>query len=167
MNQKPLLIGCGVVLFLFAGNAATQEYKRIQDRIEKTQAKVDALTDELRATSQKLRSAIEAIAKRFSQPVEAKQVQSKAEPKTFAPPVVPTIIMHSADEEKGMVCGPCRAWIATEKAKWENVGWKVEIVKETETKLGWPWFRLIDNDGTFDVIGPLTSEKVLAAKKAR
>ena len=162
MNQKTILIAAAVVGVLFAGNAATQEYKRIQDRIEKTQAKVDALTDELQATAQKLRSAIEAIAKRFSQAVEAKQVQSKAELKLFAPPIIPKIIMHSADS-----CGPCRAWIATEKAKWELAGWQVEVVKETTTKRGWPWYEITDRDGKFQVDGPLTADKFSAAKKAK
>ena len=123
MNQRTaliivVLIGCGL-----AGNAATQEYSRLKTRLETTQAKVDKLTDELAATTKTIHAAIKSLAERFARQVESKPVEvveQKAEPiKT----IVPTIIMHSADEERGMICGPCRAWIATEKAKWENVGW--------------------------------------------
>jgi outer membrane murein-binding lipoprotein Lpp len=167
MNQKPFIVGCGVVLFLFAGNAATQEYSRIKTRLEATQAKVDKLTDELAATAKTFHAAIKSLTERFARQVESKPVEvveQKAEPiKT----VQPTVIMHSADEERGMICGPCRAWIATEKAKWENVGWSVQVVKEIETKRGWPWYEITDRDGQYEVQGPLTTEKFLAAKKAR
>jgi outer membrane murein-binding lipoprotein Lpp len=168
MNQKTVLIVAGLIGIGIAGNAATQEYTRIKTRLEATQAKVDALTDELAATTKTIHAAIKSLAERFAKQTEAKPVEV-VETKQPDPikTVQPTIIMHSADETKGMVCGPCRAWIATEKAKWESVGWKIEIIKETQTKLGWPWFRIIDNDGTFDVVGPLTSEKLLAAKKAK
>ena len=166
MNQRTalivvVLIGCGL-----AGNAATQEYTRIKSRLETTQAKVDALADELKAATKTIHAAIKSLTERFARQVESKPVEvveQKAEPiKTIEPPVQPRIIMHSSD-----TCGPCRAWIKTEKAKWEQVGWTVEVIKETETNLGWPWYRIIDNDGTFDVRGPLTIENFSAAKKAR
>ena len=159
MSQK-VLIGFVVVVILFCGNAATQEYTRIKTRLETTQTKVDALADELKATTKTIHAAIKSLTERFTRQVESKPVEvveQKAEPiKT----VQPQIIMHSSD-----TCGPCRAWIKTEKAKWEQVGWMVEVIKETETNLGWPWYRIIDNDGTFDVIGPLTYDKFQAAKK--
>jgi hypothetical protein len=154
-------------MFCFAGNAATQEYSRIKSRLEATQAKVDKLTDELAATAKTFHAAIKSLAERFARQVESKPVEvveQKTEPiKT----VEPTIIMHSADETKGMICGPCRAWISTEKAKWENAGWSVQVVKEIETKRGWPWYEITDRDVRFEVQGSLTTEKFLAAKKAR
>lgn len=167
MNQKPLLIGCGVVLFLFAGNAATQEYSQIKSRLQQTQAKVDALTDELKATTKTIHAAIKSLTERF-----AKQLESTSIERTDSGPIEqtelqPRIVMHSADEEKGFVCGPCRAWLKTEKAKWEKVGWSIEVVKEVETKRGWPWYEITDRDGDFQVDGPLTTDKFLAAKKAR
>lgn len=167
MNQKPLLIGCGVVLFLFAGNAATQEYTRLKTRLETTQAKVNKLTDELRETTKTIHAAIKSLTERFVRQSEAKPfevIEHKAEAvKTFEPPVQPLIVMHSSD-----TCGPCRAWIATEKAKWQGAGWKVEVLKEIDTKRGWPWYEITDRDGVrFEVSGTLTTEKFLAAKKAR
>ena len=167
MNQKPLLIGCGVVLFLFAGNAATQEYTRIKSRLETTQAKVDALADELKATTKTIHAAIKSLTERFARQVEAKPfevVEHKSEQiKTFDPPVQPLIVMHSSD-----TCGPCKAWIRDEKAKWQGSGWKVEVLKEVETKRGWPWYEITDRDGArFEVNGTLTTDKFLAAKKAR
>tara|TARA_R110000868_G_scaffold101057_1_gene278196 strand:- start:3900 stop:4403 length:504 start_codon:yes stop_codon:yes gene_type:complete len=167
MNQRTalivvVLIGCGL-----AGNAATQEYTRIKTRLETTQAKVDKLTDELRETTKTIHAAIKSLTERFSRQVESKPfevIEHKAEPiKTFEPPKQAVIVMHSADS-----CGPCRAWIATEKAKWEQVGWNVLVIKEIETKRGWPWYEITDRDGAkFEVNGTLTTEKFLAAKKAR
>ena len=170
MNQKTVLIVAGLIACCLAGNAATQEYTRIKSRLETTQAKVDALTDELKATTKTIHAAIKSLTERFARQVEAKPfevVEHKAEPiKTLEPPIRPVIIMHSADEEKGVFCGPCRAWIRDEKAKWEQVGWTVKVVKEIETKRGWPWYEITDRDGRFEVDGPLTDKKFLASKKA-
>jgi outer membrane murein-binding lipoprotein Lpp len=166
MNQRTalivvVLIGCGL-----AGNAATQEYTRIKSRLETTQAKVDALTDELKATTKTIHAAIKSLTERFARQVEAKPVDvvehKAATVKTIEPPVQPRIIMHSSD-----TCGPCRSWIATEKAKWEQVGWTVEVIKEITTNRGWPWYEITDRDGRFEVDGPLANDKFLAAKKAR
>jgi outer membrane murein-binding lipoprotein Lpp len=166
MNQRTalivvVLIGCGL-----AGNAATQEYSRLKTRLETTQAKVDKLTDELAATTKTIHAAIKALAERFAKQVESKPVEVMEQKAESIKTVQPRIIMHSADEEF-FVCGPCKAWIATEKAKWEKVGWNVQVVKEIETKRGWPWYEITDRDGRFEVQGPLTNEKFLAAKKAR
>lgn len=163
MNQRTalivvVLIGCGL-----AGNAATQEYTRIKTRLETTQAKVDKLADELRETTKTIHAAIKSLTERFVRQAEAKPIiENKTEPiKTL--PVQPLIVMHSSD-----TCGPCRAWIATEKAKWQSAGWDVQVVKEIETKRGWPWYEITDRDGqSFEVNGTLTTEKFLAAKKAR
>jgi len=156
-------MGFGVVLFLFAGNAATQEYTRIKTRLEATQAKVDKLTDELAATTKTIHAAIKALAERFSKQ-SFEVVEHKTEPiKTFEPPKQALIVMHSADS-----CGPCRAWIATEKDKWEQVGWSVQVVKEIDSERGWPWYEITDRDGKrFEVDGPLTNDKFSAAKRAK
>ena len=178
MNPK-LIIGCVVVLSLFAGNAATQEYSRIRSRIETTQAKVDALAEELKETTATIHAAIKSITDRFSKAIDDRAMQVsedlrkeiRKDSKPLAPVKAletqkqPRIVMHSADEEKGVVCGPCRAWIKTEKAKWEKVGWDVQVVKEIETKRGWPWFEIYDRDGgKFEVDGPLTIDKFFASK---
>lgn len=156
MSQK-VLIGFVVVVLLFCGNAVTQEYTRIKTRLEATQAKVDKLTDELSATTKTIHAAIKSLAERF-----AKQSIERTDSAPIAKVEQPTIVMHGSD-----TCGPCRAWIATEKAKWEKVGWTIEVLKEVETKRAWPWFEITDRDGEFQVDGPLTSDKFLAAKKAK
>lgn len=163
MNQRTalivvVLIGCGL-----AGNAATQEYTRIKTRLEATQAKVDKLTDELAATTKTVHQAIKALAERFQkQSFEVVEHKASDPIKTLEPPKQALIVMHSSDS-----CGPCRAWIATEKAKWEQVGWTVQVIKEVETKRGWPWYEITDRDGKrFEVDGALTTEKFLASKKA-
>lgn len=171
MNQRTAIIVVVLIACGLAGNAATQEYTRIKTRLETTQAKVDKLTDELRETTKTIHAAIKSLTERFARQVEAKPVEvveQKAEPsKTIVPPVQPRIIMHSGDEEKGFPCGPCIAWIRDEKAKWERVGWQIEVVKEIETNRRWPWYEITDRDGRFEVDGPLTAEKFLASKKAR
>jgi outer membrane murein-binding lipoprotein Lpp len=183
MNQKTLLIGCGVVL-LFAGNAARTEYARITSRIETTQAKVDALADELAATTKTIHAAIRSITDRFTKAIDDKamqleesfrgevyRIESKPtiiehprtnEPiKTFEPPRQPRIVMHS-----GYSCGPCNAWLATEKSKWEQSGWTIEVIKEVESTRGWPWFEIFDRDGKcFQVDGPLTNDKFQSTKR--
>ena len=157
MNQRTalivvVLIGCGL-----AGNAATQEYARLKSRLEATQAKVDALTDELKATTKTIHAAIKALTERF-----ARQSVERTDSAPIKKPTQPRIIMHSSD-----TCGPCRAWITTEKAKWEQVGWDVEVRKEIETNRRWPWYEITDRDGRFEVDGPLTTDKFIAAKKAK
>lgn len=169
MNQKTLLFCCGAVLLFFAFNAAKAEYVRVTLRIELTQAKVDALTDELKATTKTVHDAIRSITDRFKQ-MEETQAASKASEtnetvKTVESPkqLQPTIVMHS-----GYSCGPCNAWLATEKAKWESSGWSVQVVKEAESKRLWPWFEITERDGKrFEVDGPLTNDSFLAAKKAK
>lgn len=180
MNQKNVLVGCGVVLLLLAVSTARTEYARIQARIETTQAKVDALADELTETTGTIHAAIKSITDRFTKALDEKSMQIESKPvivehpkanepiKTFEPPKQPLIVMHTADEEKGVVCGPCRSWLKTEKAKWEQSGWTVTLAKEIETKRGWPWFEITERDGgKFEVDGPLTNDNFLAAKKAR
>jgi len=161
MNQKPLLIGCGAVLLFFAFQAAKAEYVRVTLRIELTQAKVDALTDELKATTKTVHDAIKSITDRLTKQLEEMQAAKAIEPPREV--AKPTIVMHS-----GYSCGPCNAWIATEKAKWESSGWTVEVVKEAESKRLWPWFEVTERDGKrFEVDGPLTNDSFLAAKKAK
>ena len=149
--KQASLVGL-VVCGLFFGNAFTQEYTRIKSRIETTQAKADALADELKATTKTIHAAIKSITDRLV----SESVQASEQPQ-----LQPKIVMHSADS-----CGPCRAWIVTEKAKWQKAGWDVQIIKETTTKRGWPWYEITDRDGRFEVVGPLTSDKFIAAKKA-
>jgi len=162
MSQRTVVIVGALIVIGFAGNAATQEYSRIKTRLEATQAKVDKLTDELAATAKTFHAALKSLAERFTKQ-SFEVVEHKAETvKTFEPPVQPTIIMHSSE-----ACGPCKAWIRDELIKWEQVGWSVQVAKETETKRGWPWYEITDRDGRFEVQGPLTVDKFLSSKKAR
>ena len=168
MNQRTALIVVGFIGCGLAGNAATQEYTRIKTRLEATQAKVDKLTDELAATTKTIHAAIKALAERFTKQSFDVVEHKAGEPiKTMEPPKQAVIVMHSADEDK-VSCGPCKAWIRDELAKWKSVGWAVQVIKETETKRGWPWYEITDRDGAkFEVDGPLTNDKFLAAKRAK
>jgi outer membrane murein-binding lipoprotein Lpp len=75
-------------------------------------------------------------------------------------PVQPTILMHS-----GYNCGPCSAWIATRMPAYKQQGWRVQVVKETDTNRPWPWYEVTDADGVqFQVDGPLDNAKFKAAK---
>lgn len=75
MNQKNVLVGCGVVLLLLAVSTARTEYARIQARIETTQAKVDALADELTETTGTIHAAIKSITDRFTKALDEKSMQ--------------------------------------------------------------------------------------------
>lgn len=47
-------------------------------------------------------------------------------------------------------------------------GWKVKVLKETETNRPWPWYEITDADGSrFEVDGPLNNEKFQAAKRGK
>ena len=73
----------------------------------------------------------------------------------------PTIVMHS-----GPNCGPCIAWKSNSMPSWVKAGWAVEVIDETETKRGWPWFSITDSTGKrFEVDGPLTNDKFLAGQR--
>ena len=183
MNQKTIIIAVAIILSLLGYNAARTEYARIQSRIETTQAKVDALADELAATTKTIHAAIRSITDRFTKAIDDKAMQieesfrsevyrleskptiiehPKQEPTVFEPPKQqPTIIMHS-----GYSCGPCNAWISTEQSKWEMVGWNVEIVKEVSSTRGWPWYEITDRNGKrFEVDGPLTNDNFQSCKR--
>jgi len=164
----------------FAFNSIKTEYARIQSRVEVTQQKVDALADELRATSELMGDAINAIKKRFlaleARSSEAtKSVNSlhdlalstvkdipKQEVKSLSERTssVPTILMHS-----GYSCGPCNAWLSNDMPRWLQSGWKVEVVKEFDTVRSWPWYEITDRDGKqFEVNGPLNNNNFNAAR---
>ena len=167
MSENVLKVGLValVIAGLLAASTARTEYARIQARIETTQAKVDALADELTETTGTIHAAIRALTDRF---IKQKSVEIIEHPQAetievFAPPITPTIIMHS-----GYSCGPCNAWIATEQSKWELVGWKVEVVKELDSTRGWPWYEITDRDGKpFQVDGWLTYDSFHAAKRSK
>ena len=164
-------IGLGL---LFAFNSMKTEYARIQSRVEITQAKVDALADELQATTAALHDAIKRFKDRFMQiegelkpmtpdEIEAfndlQNVEVKTVPKLSAS-TVPTIVMHS-----GYDCGPCNAWILRDMPRWIQSGWAVEVVKEIDSGVSWPWYEIRDRDGSqFEVNGPLTNDNFQAAK---
>ena len=155
MTTKPMLFAI-VGLSIFA-MFAQAEYTKIKARIETTQAKIDELTDSTTATIELLRKSIKSLTERLVKQDSAKQVDT---PTQVASAVKPTIVMHSSDS-----CGPCRAWIANDKSNWEKAGWDVQVVKEIETKRGWPWYAITDRDGkSFEVDGPLTAAKFMAAK---
>ena len=155
MTTKPMLFAIvGLAIFAMFAQA---EYTKIKARIETTQAKIDELTDSTTATIELLRKSIKSLAERLVKQDAAKQVDA---PTQVVSAVKPVIVMHSSDS-----CGPCRAWIANDKSNWEKAGWDVQVIKELDTKRGWPWYAITDRDGkSFEVDGPLTAAKFMAAK---
>lgn len=169
MNKEVKIVATiGVVLALFVGvNSCQKEYRRIQSRVETTQAKVDALADELKATTATIHAAIRSITERFLA-LEASRIESqvgqaevltkveevKKQADNFNRSAVPTIVMHS-----GYSCGPCNAWISNLMPRWKQAGWRVDVVKEMESQRAWPWYEITDRDGVrFEVDGPLTND---------
>ena len=155
MTTKPMLFAIiGLSIFAMFAQA---EYTKIKARIETTQAKIDELTDSTTATIELLRKSIKSLTERLVKQDSAKQSDA---PTQAISAVKPTIVMHSSDS-----CGPCRAWISNDKSNWEKAGWDVRVIKEIETKRGWPWYAITDRDGkSFEVDGPLTAAKFTAAK---
>lgn len=135
-------------------NTLSSEVYRLKQEIDakpgKDEIQVKQAVSEVVATERAIQPSVPT-----EQPAEP-----KSEPKVESKPV-PTIVMHS-----GYSCGPCNAWIANDKAKWEGAGWIVDVRKELESTRGWPWYEITDRDGKrFEVDGPLTREKFNEAKK--
>lgn len=75
--------------------------------------------------------------------------------------IVPTITMHSGES-----CPPCKQWIANDLPKWQRLGWKVDVIKETSSSRLWPWYEVLDGDGLrFEVDGPLDKLKYERERK--
>ena len=156
MNKEVKIVAAiGVVLALFVGvNSCQKEYRRIQSRVETTQAKVDALADELKETAATIHAAIRSITERFLALEESRIESQSAEVQVVPSVIEPTIVMHS-----GYSCGPCNAWISNWMPRWKQAGWRVDVVKEIESQRAWPWYEITDRDGVrFEVDGPLTNE---------
>lgn len=176
-----LTVAALLPIAFFAVNSIQTEYARITSRVETTQAKVDALADELAATTKTIHAAIRSLTDRFlagegqeaglaapmiateRQVIKADILLSGLEKLSDAKPTAPTILMHS-----GYDCGPCNAWISREMPRWIQSGWRVEVVKELDTARSWPWYEITDRDGSqFEVIGPLSNDNFQAAKRGK
>jgi outer membrane murein-binding lipoprotein Lpp len=155
----------GFALF-FAFNSVQAEYARITKRVETTHAKVDALADELQATTATIHAAIRSLTDRFLAGQEQSAgLTTEASPvmPVVASVIVPTIVMHS-----GYDCGPCNAWLSNEMQRWTQSGWRVNVVKELDSIRSWPWYEITDRDGSrFEVTGPLTNDNFNAAKRGK
>ena len=247
-EARSLIVAALIFLSFFAYGKWQTEYARITSRVEITQAKVDALADELQATTATIHAAIKSITDRFLAGDEVDEDEQLADdglygaarsgkwsevrrdflklhpaceacgikddlnvhhikpfnqfPELELDPsnlitlcrkhhfevghlgnwrtanatvrqdaakiriglgrqvAIPTIVMHS-----GETCGPCRAWIANRMPLYIKSGWKVQVLKETNTNRPWPWYEITDADGVqFQVDGPLNNEKFQAAK---
>ena len=166
----------------FAFNSIKAEYARIQSRVEVTQAKVDALADELAATSKTVHDAIKRFTVRFMQIEGELKPMTKEEAEAFNDlqnvekvPVkgdsvnsllertssVPTIIMHTTPS-----CGPCKKWVENDSERWRNSGWEVVVLPpEEDPSKRYPWYEIIDRDGKrFEVNGPLNNSNFNAAR---
>jgi hypothetical protein len=160
------------------------EYARITSRVEVTQAKVDALADELASTTKTVHAAIKSLTDRFLANEERELgLVNETSPVSEVPLIsstktqvdsgiseqkqavsVPVIIMHTTDN-----CGPCKAWVKNDSERWRNSGWDVVVLPpETGHPMGYPWFEITDRDGSrFEVNGPLDNAKFQAAKRGK
>ena len=170
-EAKIVVFAVLAAIAFFAFNSIKTEYGRIQSRVEVTQAKVDALADELASTTKTVHAAIKSLTDRFlaneereiglvNEASPVKEIETGVNSLSERTSSVPTIIMHS-----GYSCGPCNAWISNEMPRWIQSGWRVEVIKELETGRSWPWFEITDRDGKrFEVNGPLTNNNFNAAR---
>lgn len=182
MKRNHIIAIVVLVVGFLAFQAASQEYQRIQRRIEVTQAKVDRVADESAAAIADVRRVIASIVDRFSksndsdlqfremvssefgklrQEIEKPVEQPKEIIQDALKKASSKIVMHSGDN-----CTPCNRWIANSLPVWQSKGWEIEILKETETTRSWPWFEVYLPSGKrFEVDGPLTMESYERALK--
>jgi len=167
---KILTIAALIFLSFFAYGKWQTEYARITSRVEVTQAKVDALADELQATTATIHAAIRSLTDRFLANEEREiGLANEASPvkSTITKPdagipasTVPTIIMHTMNG-----CGPCKKWVENDADRWRNAGWSVVVLPPEEGHPSYPWFEITDRDGKrFQVDGPLNNTNFNAAK---
>jgi hypothetical protein len=187
MTKEVKILGLAALaaIAFFAFNSIKAEYARIQSRVEVTQAKVDALADELASTTKTVNAAIKSLADRFlaneereiglaneASPVKANIVKAdilKTELEKlndvnslFKPTSsVPTIIVHTMNG-----CGPCKKWVENDSERWRNSGWEVVVLPpEEDPSKRYPWFEIIDRDGKrFEVNGPLNNANFNAGR---
>ncbi len=156
MRQMPaiiLIVGAVAIL------AINHEYQQIKARLAITQNKVDALADETDATVEILGAAIQDLRKLFAK----LSPDTKPSLDQYKPTINPRIVMHS-----GEGCAPCQKWKKDAKQVWEDIGWQVDVVEETQSTRLWPWFEVYDSDGSqFEVDGALTRDSFEKAKQAK
>ena len=182
MKRNHIIAIVVLVVGFLAFQAASQEYQRIQRRIEVTQAKVDKVADESAAAIADVRRVIASIVDRFSQSSESDQAfrsmvsdefgklrQEIEKPVEQPKPTIQEapkkasskIVMHSGNN-----CAPCNAWILNSLPVWQSKGWEIEVLKESESTRLWPWFEVYLPSGKrFEVDGPLTMESYERALK--
>jgi hypothetical protein len=156
MKQMPFIL---LVLGAVALLGLNHEYQAIKARLAITQAKIDALADETNATVEILGAAINDLRELFA------KLSSDDKPSLdqYKPTIKPRIVMHS-----GEGCAPCEKWKKEAKQVWEDIGWQVDVVEETQSTRFWPWFEVYDTDGKyFEVDGPLTRDSFEKAKQLK
>lgn len=182
MKRNHIIAIAVLVVGFLAFQAASQEYQRIQRRIEVTQAKVDRVADESAAAIADVRRVIASIVDRFSKSNESdlqfremvssefgklrqeieKPVEQPKQTIQEAPKKASSkIVMHSGEN-----CTPCKIWIANSLPAWKSKGWEIEVLKESQSTRLWPWFEVYLPSGKrFEVDGPLTMESYERALK--
>ena len=182
MKRNHIIAIVVLVVGFLAFQTASQEYQRIQKRIEVTQAKVDRVADESAAAIADVRRVIASIVDRFSKSSESDQAfrsmvssefgklrQEIEKPVEQPKPTIQEapkkasskIVMHSGNN-----CAPCNAWILNSLPVWQSKGWEIEVLKESQTTRSCPWFEVYLPSGKrFEVDGPLTMESYERALK--
>lgn len=188
MKRNHVIAIVGLVVGFFVFQKASQEYQRIQKRIETTQAKVDRVADESAAAIADVRRVIASIVDRFSKSIEVEKdfqsmvtsevekLRQEIDKRPIELPKEP--VQEPANEptkevvkeptpkatskivmHSGYSCGPCNAWIAQSLPVWKSKGWEIEVLKEIDSTRSWPWYEVyLSNGKRFEVDGPLTIE---------
>jgi hypothetical protein len=142
------------------------DVRKILDSINKTIEELREKLFRLEAANKRLEQAnqelMSSLQRHEAQANKSKQEQPADPAPLVEPTVKPTqakIVMHS-----GANCEPCKIWKRDHMPDWKAKGWLVEVVDETSTSKGWPWFEICEGDVCYEVRGFLTADSYFRAK---
>lgn len=172
MNNKTLILIVLAIGGYFAGKSVHDKYQNAEaaaraafielgefkDSSQKTIEEMQGLISDLRG---KLAKQDADYAMQLEELEQLKTAAKQAEDIAETRPIGPLIVMHTSAG-----CLPCEQWKRDQMPAWKAKGWEVKILPpETTSDKGWPWFEVYEGGKRTEVVGPLTLDSYMRAKR--